>query len=65
MPRIPLMVAICHPEVVDDLLRSPTPKEKWKLEHRKQRLARQGRIEPQIYGEVGSWENVRIYGSQH
>ena len=61
-PRNKSYIGIVHSDNRSELLRVLTPREKWKFEYRQQRLAKKGSIGPAIYGEVGSWQGLRIYG---
>jgi len=54
------MVAL-HTDVVSDLTKSLTPKEKWKIAHRSERIRMRGYLEEvTASGELGSYQNVRF-----
>ena len=50
-----------HPSVAADLMRIMTPKEKWKMQYRSERLRRQG-MEPEklIHGQLVRYESLRF-----
>lgn len=57
-------VVFMHPDNAADLFRSLTPKEKWKLAYRAERLKLKGMTDGwKASGAIGSWEGVRFIES--
>jgi hypothetical protein len=50
---------VVHPSWVEAL--RGTPKERWKAQHRQERMARKGRTDP-VTVTTQTWEGVRIDG---
>jgi Spy/CpxP family protein refolding chaperone len=49
---------IMHPSMMDAL--RLTPKQRWKLRYREERMARKGQKDPVIESRVGTWQGVRF-----
>ena len=60
-PIVPAYVAIGHPVMLDEL--QLTPKEKWKIQYRKQRMAKKGLKDPEILIELGHFNGIKFIGT--
>ena len=57
-PIVPAYVAILHPITLDEL--QLTPKEKWKIQYRKQRMAKKGLKDPEVSIELGCFNGIKF-----
>lgn len=49
-----------HPNVWDEIAKTATARERWKMKYRNERIKRRGGVPQKILGVIGEWRNVTV-----